>query len=125
MDGRQKNTLDSERRERLVGCLDQMIESGRVTETEAGRLRTARGQDEFDSGVLEIRLRHARGSLDAAVREGKLTGEEADAFLVRLRNGEHPRELRAELRGLGQQPSSGAEVATGDQAKSSRRRDPA
>ena len=100
MDETRQNPADGKRRERLVQRLDGMVESGRVTEQEAERLRTASEPSEFDKGLLSIRLRHARASLDAAVRDGVMTREEADGFLGRLRGGEHTGALRAQLRSL-------------------------
>ncbi len=89
--------MDSRGRTRLVERLDHMVESGRVTEDEARCLRAAAGPDEFDVVVRSIRLRHAGARLDAAVGQGSLTRKEADGFLERLSNGEHPRSLRAHL----------------------------
>jgi hypothetical protein len=79
-----------------------MVESGRLTEVEAQRLRGADGPGGFDDVVRDVRVRHARASLEAAVRDGRLTPKEADRFLERLRNGEDPRSLRAVLRQLRQ-----------------------
>src|ERR1700730_9461750 len=88
------------RRGRLVTRLDHMGTSGRRTEAEAERLRAATESREFDQAVRDIRLRHAWMKLDAAVAHGGLTREEADGFLEQLRNGQHPRSLRAHLRKL-------------------------
>ncbi|HEX3393098.1 MAG TPA: hypothetical protein VHS52_01110 [Acidimicrobiales bacterium] len=82
---------------RLLARLDHMVESGRVTEDEAARLRAADGPQEIDHAVGAIRLRHAGARLDAAVADGDMSREEADGFLERLRNGEHPRGLRSDL----------------------------
>ena len=92
--------LDAKGRERLLKQLDKMVASGRVTETEAARLRTAAGSDEFDSASRDIRVRHARAQLNAAVEGGQMTQEEADAHLEGLKRGEHSRSLRAHLRRL-------------------------
>lgn len=89
--------MGSKQRKRLVERLDQMVESGRVTAQEAEGLRTARGAAEFDDVVRGIRLRHATAKLETAVDDGSMSQEEADGFLERLRNGEHPRGLRAHL----------------------------
>jgi hypothetical protein len=107
MDGKDDSPADDTRHDRLVDRLDRMVESGRVTEQEAGRLRTAAAPGEFEEGILDIRLRHAGTTLDPAVHEGSLTREEADTFLGRLRNGEHPGALRAQLRSLRRLPRSG------------------
>ena len=66
--------LGQKERERLLKQLDKMVESGRVTETEAAQLRTAADPGEFDRAVRAIRVRHERG--------------------------EHPKSLRAHLRKL-------------------------
>ncbi len=97
MDAAAENGMGSRRRERVVEQLDHMVESGRVTEQEADRLRAARGTDEFDEVVRGISLRHAETRLESAVADGSMTREEADGFSERLRNGEHPRSLRAHL----------------------------
>ncbi len=47
----------------------------------------------------EIRARHAQVHTDAAVATGRLSQEEADATLDRVRGGEHTAELRAHIRG--------------------------
>lgn len=87
-------------RERLLKQLDKMVASGRVTETEAARLRAATHPDEFDNAARDIRVRHAGAHLTAAVQSGGMTQEEASAHLESLKNGEHPRSLRAHLRSL-------------------------
>lgn len=91
---------NSKRRKRLLQQLDRKVGSGRVTEQEAGRLRAAGGPGEFDQAVRDIRVRHAGARLDAAVADGSMSLAEADDLLERLRNGEHPRSLRAHLHGL-------------------------
>jgi hypothetical protein len=87
-------------RKRLLGQLDQMVKAGRVTETEAARLRAARNAGDFDETVREIRVRHAGAHLAEAIESGEMIQAEADAHLAGLRNGEHPRSLRARLRAL-------------------------
>lgn len=87
-------------RERLLGRLDAMIKSGRVSETEAARLRTSADPDEFESTIVDIRARHAGTRLDAAVQAGDLSRQEADAVLERVRSGEHSPALRAHVRKL-------------------------
>jgi hypothetical protein len=90
----------AEGRARLIKQLDKMVESGRVTETEAARLRAAGDSDEFDDAARDIRVRHAGAHLTAAVEGGDMTQEEANAHLESLKDGEHPRSLRAHLRKL-------------------------
>jgi hypothetical protein len=84
-------------RRRLIERLDHMVAAGQITEGEATQLRTARSEREFDAAVVAIRSRHAGARLDEAVQSGHMTRAEADANLERLRNGEHPRGLRAHL----------------------------
>lgn len=81
-----------------------MVASGRVSDKEAERLRAASDEDSFEAGIREIRARHAGAKLDAAVQAGQMTREEADANLERLRQGEHPRALKAHLRNILQGP---------------------
>ena len=88
------------RRKRIIERLDQMVASGRVTPTEAAKLRSAALPSEFNATILEIRVRHAGTRLTAAVQEGQMTREEADAYLEQMKDGEHPRSLRAHLRRL-------------------------
>ena len=95
-------------RDRLIERLDNMVETGQVTETEAARMRGA-GPSEFENAVRAIRVRHAGARLDAAVGAGQMSQEEADAYLERMKNGEHPQSLRAHLRRL--LPGSLAEPA--------------
>ncbi len=85
---------------RLLGRLDAMVKSGRVTESEATQLRTATEPGEFESAILAIRARHVGTRLDSAVDGGDLTRQDADAVLERVRAGEHSRALRADLRKL-------------------------
>ncbi|MGI8775829.1 MAG: hypothetical protein ACR2LJ_00220 [Acidimicrobiales bacterium] len=91
------NQADPNTHRRLLERLDHMVESGRVTDDEAARLRAATGPQESEQAVGDIRLRHAGARLDAAVADGGMSREEADGFLERLRNGEHPRGLRSHL----------------------------
>jgi polyhydroxyalkanoate synthesis regulator phasin len=92
--------LDATGRERLLKQLDKMVASGRVTETEAAQLRAARDSDEFDQAARDIRVRHAREHLNAAVEGGQMTQQEANSHLEGLKRGEHSRSLRAHLRSL-------------------------
>ncbi len=91
---------ESRRRERLVERLEPMVESGRVTETEAARIRAAVEPKEFDDAVIDVRTRHARESLGAAVQGGQMTREDADAYLERIKKGERPKGLRSHVRKL-------------------------
>ncbi len=45
--------------DRIIGQLDKMVASGRVTEQEAEQLRASEGTSEFEHVVGEIRARHA------------------------------------------------------------------
>ncbi len=100
MDESLENKSDWETRDRLIGRLDQMVESGRLTDEEADRIRAAGERKEFDDVVRNIRVRHAETSLSSAVADGSLTQGEADDFLGRLRNGDHSPSLRVRLRVL-------------------------
>ncbi len=88
------------RRKRLVERADQMAKSGRLTDEEAERLRSAGEPGEFDEVIKSIRVRHAGAKLAAAVEDGSVSPEEADGFLDRLRKGEHSAALRAQVRKL-------------------------
>jgi polyhydroxyalkanoate synthesis regulator phasin len=85
-------------RERIIEQLDHMVESGRITPEEAARLRAAEGTAEFDAVLNEVRARHAGALTQAAVADGGMRQEEADALLERVRHGEHPEGLRSRLR---------------------------
>jgi hypothetical protein len=84
-------------RKRLLERLDRMVETGQVTGEEADRLRGAGTDDEFNAAVVAVRSRHAEARLNAAVEAGVMTQAESDANLERIRQGEHPRGLRAHL----------------------------
>ncbi len=84
--------------DRIVQQLDKMVQNGRVTDEEAKRLRAAQGTPAFDLAIRDLRARHAAEELDAAVRNGAMTREDADNQLDRIRGGEHPKGLRARLR---------------------------
>ena len=96
----EEHQLDAKGRERLLKQLDKMVASGRVTETEAARLRASAGSDEFDNAARDIRIRHAGEHLSAAVKGGQMTQAEANAHLEGLKRGEHSRSLRSHLRSL-------------------------
>lgn len=115
--------MDWKSRDRLVGRLDQMVESGRLTYEEAARLRAAGDQREFDDVVRDIRVRHASMVFEAAVKNGGLTQGESDGYLERLRNGEHSRSLRAGLRVLRSRVCSGSPVRKAPAATRNRRGD--
>ncbi|MEO8899637.1 MAG: hypothetical protein ABI352_02195 [Candidatus Dormibacter sp.] len=92
-----ENQTGPKSRGRILERLDKMMASGRVTETEAARLRAAADEVQFDEAVRSIRVRHAGARLDAVVEGGQMTQEEAAGYLERLRKGEHPRSLRTHL----------------------------
>ena len=83
---------------RIVKQLDKMVALGRMTESEANRLRAAQGTPEFELVLGEVRARHASAYLDAAVEDRRMTEEEAEDQRQKLRRGEHPKGLRARLR---------------------------
>jgi hypothetical protein len=83
--------------DRILMQLERMVSSGRVTEAEAERLRATRGTPHFEEAARDIRVRHASAGLDEAVAEGRMSREEADRYLQSLRQGDHPKGLRASL----------------------------
>ncbi len=95
-----ENEKGPKSRARILERLDKMVASGRVTETEAARLRAAVDANQFDEAVRGIRVRHAGARLDAAVEGGQMTQAEAAGYLERLKKGEHPRSLRTHLTNL-------------------------
>lgn len=108
------------KRDRLLGQLDRMAAAGRVTEPEAARLREARDPATFGVVVRTIRVRHAEARLGEAVDQRRMSREEAEAVLERVRRGEHTQSLRGHLPGrlVGghrDQPGSGSAQA-GDNA---------
>jgi hypothetical protein len=82
------------KRNGLLKQLDRLLASGRITNAEANRLRQATDRNEFDTAARDISVRHALAQLDAAVKAGEMTEEEARTQLEALRNGEHHRTLR-------------------------------
>jgi hypothetical protein len=82
---------------RILEQLDKMVSSGRVTDDEAARLRTANGTDEFGQVVNEIRMRHASVHMAQSVADGHITMKESESYLEQIRHGEHPRDLRSRL----------------------------
>jgi polyhydroxyalkanoate synthesis regulator phasin len=86
------------RQERIIEQVDKMVRSGRITEEEAARLRATEGTADFDAAVGDIRARHAGTHMETAIADGEMSQGEADGYLQRLRDGEHPAGLRARLR---------------------------
>jgi hypothetical protein len=85
-------------RKRLLERLDDMVRSGQVTDEEASDLRAATNAEDYDAAVITIRTRHAQARIDVAVEAGQMTQAEATTNLERIKQGEHPRGLRAHLR---------------------------
>jgi hypothetical protein len=85
---------------RILGQLDKMVKKQQMTEDEASRLRAASAPAEFESVIREIRARHAGAKMDAAIKDGTMTQQEADDILLSIKNGEHSRSLRSHLRQL-------------------------
>jgi polyhydroxyalkanoate synthesis regulator phasin len=83
--------------ERILQQLDKMVASGRITEDEAADLRAAAGTEQFEGAVGVIQARHAGEHMESAIAAGEMTQDEADAYLDRLRRGDHPKGLRARL----------------------------
>jgi polyhydroxyalkanoate synthesis regulator phasin len=88
------------KRARVIKRLDRMVDSGRLTDEEADRIRAAREPGEFDRVARDISVRHAQARVSAAVADGSITKQDAAEFVERLKTGEHPRSLRAHLPGL-------------------------
>ena len=88
---------DWSKRDRLVQRLDRLVSSGRLTEDEAERLRTAGDPNAFNAVLRDIRVRHAKATLETAVDEGEMTRTEADDVLGRMSRGEHGPSLRRHL----------------------------
>jgi polyhydroxyalkanoate synthesis regulator phasin len=86
------------KQERIIEQVDKMVRSGRISEGEAERLRATEGTADFEAAVGDIRARHAKAHMEGAIAQGEMSQEEADGYLVRLRDGEHPDGLRARLR---------------------------
>jgi polyhydroxyalkanoate synthesis regulator phasin len=84
----------------LTQSIDKLLASGQVTEEEAARLHAALQEGGRDAVVRDIRVRHAEAALAGAVQDGRMTQQEADGYLDRLRAGDHSRSLRAHLRGF-------------------------
>ena len=82
---------------RILKQLGKMVESGQLTADEAAGLRAAAGTPEFDTAMGAVRARHAEERMVPAVASGEMTQQDADAYLDRIRAGEHPKGLRARL----------------------------
>ena len=82
---------------RILEQLDKMVESGQLTVDEAARLRAAAGTPDFDTAMAAVRARHAEERMVPAVASGEMTQRDADAYLDRIRAGEHPKGLRVRL----------------------------
>jgi polyhydroxyalkanoate synthesis regulator phasin len=85
----------------MMERLDAMVANGRITPDEAARQRATDGTPEFDQVVAGVRARHAQAHTDPAVAEGRMSQDDADAYLERVRDGEHSRDLRTRIRGKG------------------------
>jgi len=88
---------------RLARSADKLLASGHITEEEASRLQAA-GADGVEAVERDIRVRHATAALNEAVQEGRMTAEEADDYLRRLRSGEHSKSLRSHLQQFRRRP---------------------
>jgi polyhydroxyalkanoate synthesis regulator phasin len=82
----------------MMERLDAMVESGRITPEEATRLRATEGTEEFDDAVAAIRARHAGEHAATSVRDGRISQDEADGLVARVRHGEHSPELRKQIK---------------------------
>ena len=84
--------------QRMMERLDAMVENGRITPEEAARLRASDGTEEFEHVMAAIRARHAAEHAAANVRDGRMSQDEADSLVERVRQGEHSPELRKQIR---------------------------
>lgn len=85
-------------RARIEKRVTRMLKANRVTEEEASRVLSATDADELDEAVGAIRLRHVSAKIHRDVSEGRMTKQEADAFLRRVERGEKPDLLLARRR---------------------------
>lgn len=92
---------------RILEQADKMVASGRITESEARRLRSAVDKSDLEAVIGDISLRHAATALESAVQDNTMSREEADGHLEQVRNGEHSPSLRAHLARLGSSKRSG------------------
>ena len=74
-----------------------MVASGRMREDEASRIRSASDPNTFNEAIRSVRVRHAKGTLDVAVAEGRLAPDEAEQLLARMRKGEHGASVRRDV----------------------------
>lgn len=88
-------------KDRIMEQLHRMVETGRISDAEAQRLRATRGTAEFATALNEVRARHAATHLDRAAEEGRIGREQGADFLDRVRAGDHSRRLRSDIRGSG------------------------
>jgi hypothetical protein len=84
--------------ERIIERLDAMVAADRITEDEATRLRASVGTADFDDVLAGIRARHAQVHTDDAVAVGRMSSDEADGLVERVRAGEHSSELRRHIK---------------------------
>ena len=89
-------SFDQRKPLRVPRRLDRLVASGRLTTEEAARLQ-AGDPAEVDAVLAEVRVRHARAVLDAAVVEGGISRADADDLLDRVRLGEPSADLRARI----------------------------
>lgn len=106
---------------RLLERLDDMVRAGRISPEEAEQVRAAGTSGDPHEVVGEIRLRHARAAVAAAVEDGRLTQDQADSMIEQVKDGELPRflrELRREglLRGRQDAAAAGTDPDGGSQA---------
>ena len=80
---------------RRAGRVDKMLAAGRITEAEAARVRAAADDETLDDAIREIRGRHVRGWLVAAVADGRVDEDDVSDALERLDRGEDPRSIMA------------------------------
>lgn len=92
--------MTSQQRARILEQLDQMLQRGQMTAAEATRLRAATDPAEFEGAIRDVRARHAGARIDAAVKKGSMTQQEADDILLSIKKGEHSPSLRSHLNQL-------------------------
>ena len=100
VDKTEGSSTSAKQRERIIATLDRMVEKGRLTRAEADRLRAANEPSAFDTALRSVRMRHANSKLAAAIEDGSVSQQDADAILDRLGKGEHSSAIRAHLRAL-------------------------
>jgi len=82
---------------KILAQVHAMVAAGRITQEEAANLRSATGSDEFDRAMGAIRARHASAHIESAGASGEMAQDEGEQYLAELRNGGHPKGLRARL----------------------------